>query len=84
MVLRECASYPHACRPTCRRNPVPKHVHEARPIDPRQRSEPKDPKAIFEPFQLASLELHAKKVSKVVCEVVHVRVVNIPAKLGRT
>eukprot|EP00198_Chlamydomonas_reinhardtii_P014241 XP_001703578.1 predicted protein [Chlamydomonas reinhardtii] len=47
-----------------RRNPVPKHVHEARPIDPRQRSEPKDPKAIFEPFQLASLELHAKKTEE--------------------
>jgi hypothetical protein len=45
-----------------RRKPVPKHVHESRPIVPTQRTPPKDPNAIFEPFQLASVELHNKKV----------------------
>ncbi|GLC46506.1 hypothetical protein PLESTB_000334200 [Pleodorina starrii] len=47
-----------------KRNPVPKHVHESRPIVPTQRTAPKDPNEVFEPFQLASVELHNKKMEE--------------------
>ncbi|KXZ43065.1 hypothetical protein GPECTOR_105g97 [Gonium pectorale] len=49
---------------TWKRNPVPKHVHESRPIVPVVRSEPKKPAAIFEPFNLASVELHNKRMEE--------------------
>ncbi|KAG2481943.1 hypothetical protein HYH03_019097 [Edaphochlamys debaryana] len=47
-----------------RRNPVPKHVHEQRSIDPAPKTTPKKPTDIFAPFQLASLELHNKKMEE--------------------
>ncbi|GLI66600.1 hypothetical protein VaNZ11_010521, partial [Volvox africanus] len=47
-----------------KRNPVPKHVYESRPIVPTPRSAPKDPNEVFEPFQLASVELHNKKMEE--------------------
>ncbi len=45
-----------------KRNPVPSFVREARPIEgfARTHSTPKDPATLFQPFQLASLDKHAK------------------------
>ncbi len=56
------APCPRAPRPPARRNLVPKHVHESRPIVPVTKSTPKDPQELFEPFNLVSLDRHNKQV----------------------
>ncbi|GFR45842.1 hypothetical protein Agub_g7208, partial [Astrephomene gubernaculifera] len=44
--------------------PVPKHVLQSKPLSPQPKSSPKDPHAVFAPFQLASVERHNKKLEE--------------------
>lgn len=44
-----------------KRHVVPAHVHESRPVEGfRAHSSPRDPQDVFQPFQLASMEMHEK------------------------
>jgi len=76
----EEAAFVEEQKKTFKKNAVPKHVHEARPLEFRAASSPKKPEEVFQPFQLASLQRHAKFQEKKSEELAAVKVKEEEAK----